>query len=267
MKKELLEILACVEDKSPLDLQVKKSEGDSIIEGILTCQKCKMSYPIVNGTPMMLTADLRVDTLSPNDHLNSRTGDSLGVYGLPELTSFYKPGMKVLDLGAGNNKINFDGFVKLDLFPYDGIEVVGSTHQLPFKDESFDLVFSIAVFEHVKDPFRVAEEMFRITKKGGRVFVLTSFIQWEHAYPHHYFNFTQHGLRYVMKQFKEIECKPSPYCPVSELGIIVAQINAVIQDPHVESFVNQMNEKQDLLKNSENYQKIYPAVHFYGEKA
>lgn len=43
----------------------------------------------------------------------------------------------------------------------------GDTRQLPFKDESFDIVFHQGLLEHFKDPVSVLKEHVRVLKKGG----------------------------------------------------------------------------------------------------
>jgi|CXWL01.1.fsa_nt_gi SAM-dependent methyltransferase len=43
----------------------------------------------------------------------------------------------------------------------------GEGERLPFGDNSFDLVISLAVLEHVTDAERVVEEAFRVLKSGG----------------------------------------------------------------------------------------------------
>lgn len=49
---------------------------------------------------------------------------------------------------------------KYNLFSYNG-------YQLPFKDESFDIVLSNAVLEHVEHVEELFQEMHRVTKKAG----------------------------------------------------------------------------------------------------
>lgn len=49
--------------------------------------------------------------------------------------------------------------------------VVGSGMELPFADASFDVCYSSNVLEHVPEPWRMAEEMLRVTKPGGLTFV------------------------------------------------------------------------------------------------
>jgi len=45
----------------------------------------------------------------------------------------------------------------------------GIGEDLPFADESFDIVFSIAVLEHVQDPGEVIREAIRVTRPGGTI--------------------------------------------------------------------------------------------------
>ncbi len=49
--------------------------------------------------------------------------------------------------------------------------VLGSGLQLPFADGTFDLCYSSNVLEHVSDPWRMADEMVRVTRPGGITFV------------------------------------------------------------------------------------------------
>jgi SAM-dependent methyltransferase len=44
-------------------------------------------------------------------------------------------------------------------------------NQLPFEDEHFDLVISIDVHEHLKDPHPFTTNLVRVTKPGGRVII------------------------------------------------------------------------------------------------
>lgn len=47
---------------------------------------------------------------------------------------------------------------------------LAEAEELPFDDESFDLVLSMGVVEHVGDPQRFYKEQFRVLKKGGICF-------------------------------------------------------------------------------------------------
>jgi SAM-dependent methyltransferase len=83
--------------------------------------------------------------------------------------------------------------------------------RLPFKDESFDLVLSLAVTEHVKQPWILAEEIKRVTTRGGTIHVDSAFMQPLHGYPSHYFNMTRFALREIFQGIEIGSLKPAPY--------------------------------------------------------
>jgi len=60
MRKDLIEILACPMDKSPLTLQIDEENGDEVIQGALVCTKCGERYPIEDRIPNLLPPDLEV---------------------------------------------------------------------------------------------------------------------------------------------------------------------------------------------------------------
>ena len=51
--------------------------------------------------------------------------------------------------------------------------VHGSANELPFKPESFDVVVSCEVIEHLEEPENMLSEVSRVLKKGGK-FILTT---------------------------------------------------------------------------------------------
>ena len=76
---------------------------------------------------------------------------------------------KILDVGCGVNK--YEGAIGLDNNPRTGADVI---HDLglvpyPFEDNEFDFVISRHVVEHVPDVVAFVEELWRITKPGGRI--------------------------------------------------------------------------------------------------
>lgn len=50
--------------------------------------------------------------------------------------------------------------------------VVADVSKLPFKSNSFDLVYSAYVIEHVLDAHKMVDEMIRVVKKGGNFLVI-----------------------------------------------------------------------------------------------
>lgn len=57
-------------------------------------------------------------------------------------------------------------------FGVEGFFILGDANYLPFKDNSFNLVWSLGVLEHFEDPFFVVSEMSRVIKYGAPIIAL-----------------------------------------------------------------------------------------------
>ena len=79
-------------------------------------------------------------------------------------------------VARGRRAVYFDNVVNFEIVPYDTTDVRGVGEELPFRDASFDAVVSIAVLEHVKDPFRCAREIARVLKPGGELICAVPFL-------------------------------------------------------------------------------------------
>ena len=75
-----------------------------------------------------------------------------------------------------------------DFFTYDG-------ENLPFPDNSFDLVYSNQVLEHVRYPEKVLAEVARVMTPNGLFFGQTSQLEPYHSYS--IFNFTVYGFKKI----------------------------------------------------------------------
>lgn len=100
----------------------------------------------------------------------------------------------VLDCGAGFREERMDHVINLEIVDYPSTDILAVGEALPFADESFDAVVSLAVLEHVRDPFRCAQEILRVLKPGGEILADVPFLQPLHGYPNHYYNMSQQGL-------------------------------------------------------------------------
>jgi len=54
-----MDILRCPEDKAELELEVDERDDDEVLEGTLVCTECGEEYPIEDGIPNLLPADMR----------------------------------------------------------------------------------------------------------------------------------------------------------------------------------------------------------------
>ncbi|HVY14149.1 MAG TPA: class I SAM-dependent methyltransferase [Rhodopila sp.] len=138
-----------------------------------------------------LTEDLRQEGAVSDDVPGSRNAYPPIA---EEIIAQYGTGL-ILDLGAGQRDVYFENVVNFEIIDYDTTDVRGIGEKLPFKDDVFDAVISIAVLEHLRDPFACAREMVRVLKPGGRLLCNVPFLQPLHGYPHHYYNMTHQGLR------------------------------------------------------------------------
>ncbi|MCC6135391.1 MAG: class I SAM-dependent methyltransferase [Gammaproteobacteria bacterium] len=121
----------------------------------------------------------------------------------------YKHGI-ILDCGSGRRPVYYSHVVNFEIINYDTTDVLGIGEELPFKDNTFDAVLSLAVLEHVRDPFKCAKEITRVLKPGGELLFSASFMQPYHGYPHHYFNMTPSGARALFEDYLIIEDQTIP---------------------------------------------------------
>lgn len=98
------------------------------------------------------------------------------------------------------------------------------TKSLEIKNK-FDLVICTNVLEHIFETKLAIENMKKLLKKGGHLFVSVPFIYPLHDEPGDYWRFTEHSLRMLFKDFKIIEFKktglrkfPTQYMLLLELA-------------------------------------------------
>jgi len=108
----------------------------------------------------------------------------------------------ILEVGAGNRRLA-EKVVNMDIVLFENTDVVGDAHNLPFVDDSFDVVWIEMVLEHVRDPQRVVGEIRRVLKPGGYVYSMTPFIMPFHGYPGDYQRYTLSGLDELFKLFSK----------------------------------------------------------------
>jgi SAM-dependent methyltransferase len=87
------------------------------------------------------------------------------------------------------------GYINLDLFAVPGVDVAADAEQLPFPSRVFTRVECDAVLEHVRDPQKVMDEIFRVLEPGGYAHLVTPFCHPFHEYPKDYRRFTLDGLK------------------------------------------------------------------------
>src|SRR3989344_7865866 len=92
----------------------------------------------------------------------------------------------VLDIGGGHPfqkymapyRDWFSGvrYETLDPAPEYKPTIVGDAHKMPIQDGVVSAILCNSVLEHLHDPQKAAEEMYRVLKKGGKLLLYTHFI-------------------------------------------------------------------------------------------
>lgn len=82
------------------------------------------------------------------------------------------------------------------------VDVVADIHSLSavFGENRFDAVLSTSTFEHVQYPWIAAEEICKVLKPGGLVFIHTHQTYPLHAYPNDYWRFSTDGLKTLFRE-------------------------------------------------------------------
>jgi len=125
---------------------------------------------------------------------------------LKKVLSNIKPGLKILDAGAGEltNKSLCSHLVytsqDFGLYTGDGdnkgfqtgsfdtskTDIVSDICQIPCPDQSFNVILCSEVLEHVPDPIKAINELDRILIVGGQLIITAPFRSMTHFSPYHY---------------------------------------------------------------------------------
>ncbi len=150
---------------------------------------------------------------------------------------------KILDVGCGRNK--HPGAVGLDYNSATDADVI---HDLgvtpyPFPDDEFDEVIGTHVIEHVPDVLAFVTELYRLTKHGGRIKIITphySNPDWP-ADPTHRNHLNSYTFNYFMVDpkhrhfpfYTDIKLKPvRAYVTLANLWRVLGLQSVVNLDQH-----------------------------------
>jgi SAM-dependent methyltransferase len=99
------------------------------------------------------------------------------------------------NLYIGSAGSHAPGYVNLDLFPLQGVDVAANAETLPFKDNQFQRIECDAVLEHAEFPEKIVKEIERVLAPGGYAHLVVPFCHPYHAYPSDYRRYSPAGLR------------------------------------------------------------------------
>jgi SAM-dependent methyltransferase len=121
----------------------------------------------------------------------------------------------ILSVGAGGDVSELIGrrigtrVTEVDIDPARKPDVVADVCDMHmFADQSVDVIFMVEVLEHVKTPQLALDEMHRVLKPGGRLFLSTPFILPIHDAPYDFYRYTQFGLAHLFRGFQHVSIRP-----------------------------------------------------------
>lgn len=118
----------------------------------------------------------------------------------PRIRAFlekYKTTELVLDVGSGgaDQHVLFPNRTTIDVDPARNPEIVGDAQEMPFADATYNTILCTEVLEHIPDPQKAVDEMYRVLKPGGTLILTTRFLFPVHDAPGDYWRFTPYGLQ------------------------------------------------------------------------
>lgn len=132
----------------------------------------------------------------------------------------------ILNLGSGTSDFG-ENIINVDIAPFSGVRVVADTRELPFREETADMIISESMLEHVPFPERAIAEMRRVLKPGGFVYIEMPFLHPFHGSPSDYTRFTLEGLRERFSGFRVLDAGTRAG-PITALVVQIAYILALL---------------------------------------
>ena len=207
------------------------------------------TYAIAEDKPVMVVGEpaypIQAELFDSPISNNVYPGDVLRA-----LSDTLDAGGVALDVGSGRRLFGAERLVQLEICTYPFTDIVNQSEDLPFLDNSFDFVFSLAVTEHVARPWVLAAEIQRVTKPGGKIIVDSAFLQPLHGYPSHFFNMTHLALRKLFDAVEIESLEPAMYQhPWFSLSWILDRVlvdlapeqRALVAGLSVQEFYEEMN--------------------------
>jgi ubiquinone/menaquinone biosynthesis C-methylase UbiE/uncharacterized protein YbaR (Trm112 family) len=202
-------------------LQEKRAASASAAE-TLACRGCQAEYDVVRGIPRFVKSDSYVKNFSFEWKIHTKTQLDDAKRGSSEKNFYLRlgrppeflKGKKVLDVGVGIGRyadvalkagaevwgIDLSYSVeaaKANLDHYGKFHAVqANLFELPFPEESFDVIYSFGVLHHTPDPKKAFAGLTKYLKPGGMILVTL---------------YSVHEIYHTSRHFRKLTTKlPSP---------------------------------------------------------
>jgi SAM-dependent methyltransferase len=156
---------------------------------------------------------------------------------LDRFVAAHASSLRTLDIGAQNGpySVHFPRRIALDIRPGMGVQILGDVQALGIGDATFEVVLCTEVLEHLPEPQRAIDEIFRVLVPGGQLLLTTRFLFPIHDAPHDYFRFTKYGLRHLLRQFEILELEEETDA-VGTLAVLLQRLGMQAETLHRQPF-------------------------------
>ena len=118
----------------------------------------------------------------------------------------------VYDIGSKDARAGYFGapppgatIVCTDIRPGPGVDIVADAQDMPqIPSGSADCVFLVSILQHIPSPQKAIDEVYRILRPGGILYVNAPFIFFYHCDPEDYNRFSVAGLEFLCSRFERI---------------------------------------------------------------
>jgi ubiquinone/menaquinone biosynthesis C-methylase UbiE/uncharacterized protein YbaR (Trm112 family) len=258
MRKSSFNILACPKCKGSLILH-HPAEGDVVESGDLSCMQCLATYPVEEGIVHSVSKH-EVMTTYPQMEEQARKGARFYDYFVAKTAQVFgvtpddaraeylerleiRPQATILDVGVGTGGELGYLWCKTSGVQMFGVDIsiemlhecrrrmaklsahaelfVGFAERLPFKDNTFDVVFHAGSINEFKDQRAAIEEMIRVAKPGTRIVVTDEWLTEE--------NIQQPIGQWLVRTFPSLSrnAEPPVHCMPSDMKEIT--VDAICQ--------------------------------------
>lgn len=151
-------------------------------------------------------ADRRQPKVTQRDYLTLKRLSKLLKKGVEKYLLEQKA--TILDLGCGRKPYQpffldkSSSYIGVDVTHSEFIDILCDCEKLPFIDSCFSGILCLQVLEHTDDPIVVVDEIFRVLKLNGLLFLSTHGNWPIHGAPHDYWRWTPHGLKRLLTDFR-----------------------------------------------------------------
>ena len=156
----------------------------------------------------------------------------------------------ILDIGSkdyGNTQnfrsiIEHKNYVGIDMEAGKNVDhVIDLTKTIePLQENFFDLILCCSVIEHVEYPWIFADNVAKLSTKGGLLYIAVPFVWKFHGYPNDYYRYTHNGVKKIFKEYNWDKSYFSTY-----------GINEIFGISNDEKFAKDLNKLSMRVKNED----------------